>query len=635
MIYTSQDRRSIRHALARQYRFFHWHVEFPHIFRVGNGATGIDPDTGWAGGFSCVIGNPPWERVKLQEQEFFAANRPDIAKAANAAERKKMIAGLANSGSSADRALYDQLQAELRKSAGWSHLLRQSGRFPLTGRGDVNTYAVFAETGRTVISATGRSGLVLPTGIATDATTAPFFGDLVRNGKLVSFLDFENEAFLLSRAVHHSVRFCLLTVCGRAVRVNLASFAFSTRYIADLPSRRFTMPPEEILLVNPNTGTTPVFRSRRDAEITIGIYKRVPVLWRDEPEENPWSLSFMAMYHMANDAGLFRTRAQLERSGWELTGNVFLQDGKRMLPLYEAKMIHYFDHRYGTYEGQTQAQANMGTLPRLTLEQQGNPNFVAEPRYWVQEFDTLDEQKSTPEKPVYSDVGVTSRLKAKHWDHGWLLGWRDICRSTDERTVICGTLPRSAIGHTYPLILSDAAPIGCVYANLATFVLDYTARQKLAGTHLTYSYFNQLPVLPPAAYDERVSWLSADVSGFIRGRVLELSYTAWDMEPFARDLEDGGAPFRWDDDRRVGMRAELDAAYFHLYGLERDEVEHVMDSFDALRRREEKPQNFGEFRTKRLILERYDAMTAAMQTGVPYQTVLDPPPGHGPRHPAR
>ena len=279
--------------LARQYRFFHWHVEFPHIFRVGNSTTGIDPDTGWAGGFSCVIGNPPWERVKLQEQEFFAADRPDIANAANADVRKKMIAGLADSDSSADRVLYDQFQVELRKSAGWSHLLRLSGRFPLTGRGDVNTYAVFAETGRTIIGPTGRSGLVLPTGIATDATTAPFFGDLVRNGKLVSFLDFENEAFLLSRAVHHSVRFCLLTVCGRAARANLASFAFSTRYIADLPSRRFTMPPEEILLVNPNTGTTPVFRSRRDAEITIGIYKRVPVLWRDDPEENPWGLSFM------------------------------------------------------------------------------------------------------------------------------------------------------------------------------------------------------------------------------------------------------------------------------------------------------------------------------------------------------
>lgn len=298
-------------------------------------------------------------------------------------------------------------------------------------------------------------------------------------------------------------------------------------------------------------------------------------------------------------------------------------------------MIHYFDHRYGTYEGQTQAQANMGTLPRLSAEQQNDPDFVAEPRYWVQEFDTLDEQKSTPEKPVYSVVGVTSRLKARHWDRGWLLGWRDICRSTDERTVICGALPRSGIGHTCPLILSHASRIDCMYANLAAFVLDYTARQKLAGTHLTYGYFNQLPILPPMAYDEPVPWLGdVAAAGWIRHRVLELSYTAWDMEHFARDLGDDGPPFRWEEGRRTLIRTELDAAYLHLYGLERDEVEHVMDSFDALRRREEKPQNYGEFRTKRLIVEFYDAMAEAGRTGVPYQTVLDPPPGHGPRHPA-
>ena len=114
--------------------------------------------------------------------------------------------------------------------------------------------------------------------------------------------------------------------------------------------------------------------------------------------------------------------------------------------------------------------------------------------------------------------------------------------------------------------------------------------------------------------------------------MLELTYTAWDLEAFAQDIGDDGPPFQWDEERRTSIRTELDAAYFHLYGLERDEVEHVMDSFDALRRREEKPQTFGEFRTKRLILERYDAMVKAIRTGESYQTILDPPPGHGPRH---
>ena len=616
-------------GLEGQYRFFHWHVEFPHIFRTGDAVTGIDPAAGWAGGFSCVIGNPPWERVKLQEQEFFAARRKEIADAPNASARKKMIAALADSGDPADQALYSEFRAELRKAAGWSHLLRDSGRYPLTGQGDINTYAVFAETARTVIAPAGRAGLVLPTGIATDATTAPFFGDLVRRSQLVSFLDFENEAFLLSRAVHHSVRFCLLSFCGRSGRIERASFAFRTRHMRDLESRRFTMPPEEILLVNPNTGTTPVFRSRRDAEITIGIYKRVPVLWRDEPEQKPWGVSFMAMYHMANDSGLFRTREELERDGWTLRGNVFVKDGRRMLPLYEAKMVHHFDHRYGTYLGQTHSQANMGTLPRLGLDDKNDPHRFVMPRYWVQEFDTPDERRSRTKRPA-CHRSVTSRLKARDWDRGWLLGWRDICRSTDERTVIAAAIPRAAVGHKFLLCFSHKHA-DLLVASLSSFVLDYAARQKIAGTSMTYFVFKQLPVVPPEAYDEPVAWLDGQApAGWIRERVAELSYTAWDMQPFARDLGDDGPPFRWDEQRRAVIRAELDAAYFHLYGLDRGEAEYVMDSFDALRRREQR--ELGQFRSKRLILDRYDALAAAARSGVAYRTSLNPPPGHGPRH---
>jgi hypothetical protein len=598
--------------LARQYRFFHWHLEFPHIFRVGNGAESVDPHTSWEGGFACVIGNPPWERVKLQEQEFFAARDTRIANAPNAAARKKLIEKLGSSEDEADRALYWAFCDELRKADGWSHLLRDSGRYPLTGRGDVNTYAVFAETARAVISPQGRSGLVLPTGIATDATTAPFFGDLVRKSRLVSFLDFENEAFLLSREVHHMVRFCLLTVCGRAGHVKQASFAFGTRYMHDLPTRRFAMPPEEILLVNPNTGTTPLFRSRRDAEITIGIYRRVPVLWRDHPEENTWDLLLMTMFHMTNDSGLFQLREDLDRAGWALKGNVFVHSDKRMLPLYEAKMIHYFDHRFGTYEGQTNAQANVGTLPRPTSDQQDDPHFIVLPRYWVAE-----EQ-------------VEARL-AGRWDLNWLLGWRDITNAANERTMICSVIPRTAVGNKIPLALptTDASLLRACWSS---FVMDYVVRQKMAGTTMNFFILKQLPVPRPAALSAPVPWsMQQPLDEWIRPRVLELTYTANDMRAFAADLGDDGPPFRWDEERRFAMRAELDAAFFHMYGIERDDVDYIMETFPIVKRRD--TERYGSFRTKELILKIYDAMAEAERTGRPCQTILDPPPGRGPRHP--
>ena len=297
-----------------------------------------------------------------------------------------------------------------------------------------------------------------------------------------------------------------------------------------------------------------------------------------------------------------------------------------MLPLYEAKMVGHFDHRFGTYEGQTEAQANMGTLPRPTLEQKEDPRFAVMPRYWVQEFDTRNEKRSKPRKLVY-DVGVEGRMQAKDWDREWLLGWRKIARSSDERTVIGSVIPLVGAGDSYLLALCSRGQI--LSANLSALPLDYCARQKYAGTNFNYFLMKQLPVLPPDTYDRPTPWApTQSLVAWIEPRVIELSYTAWDMQGSARDLGDTGPPFVWDEDRRFAIRAELDAAYFHLYGVERDDVSHVMDTFGAFRRND--PELFARSRT--LILERYDAMAAAMESGSSYLTVVEPPPGCGRRH---
>ncbi|MBC6448081.1 Eco57I restriction-modification methylase domain-containing protein [Actinokineospora xionganensis] len=598
--------------LTRDYRFFHWHVEFPHIFEVPEG--GVDSDTGWRGGFTCVLGNPPWERVKLQEQEFFAARHPKIAQAKNAAARKKAIAALEHSDDELDKKLFKDFRTELRVADGWSHLLRETGRYPLTGRGDINTYAVFAETGRTILAPRARVGMVLPTGIATDATTQYFFKDLVTTRTLASIYDFENEEKLFVD-VDHRVRFCLWTSAGKRSRQDRINLAFRLRRPIQIQERRFTLTPDDITLLNPNTGTCPVFDYKRNAEITLAIYRHVGrVLWREEPDDNPWQVTFLRMLDMANDSGLFRDKDSLEADDWSLDGNVFVRGGERMLPLYEAKMVHHFDHRLGTYDGQTEAQSKMGTLPRLTAEQKDDPSFAVLPRYWV------------PEKEV------TDRLARKSWDKDWLLGWRDICRSSDTRTLIASAFPVAAIGHTFPLITSISSRPICLYANLSSIVADYVARQKMAGTHLTYGYMNQLPVLPPVSYSATCGWDQSTIrEQWVADRVIELSYTTYDMAGFARDHGDEGGPFRWNEGRRFWLRAELDAAYFHLHGVPRDDVDYIMDTFRAFKNND--PDRFT--RTKTAILDIYDAMAKAIESGEPYRTMLDPPPGQGDRHPAK
>lgn len=494
----------------------------------------------------------------------------------------------------------------------------------------INTYAVFTETAHAIIKATGRLGIIVPTGIATDQTTSPFFREIIKNHQLDSLLDFVTNPRLWTEVGHRRYRFSILVVTGPHVRAKHAEFSTLIKHPDDLPprGRRIRVSASDLLLVNPNTGTCPMFQTQRDADITIGVYKRIPVLWRDEPEENPWGISFMRMLDMANDSGLFRTSDQLERDGWSLAGNVFVHGGKRMLPLYEAKLIHHFDHRLACYSKRPWGSQDT-ELPRLDLEEKDDPARSVLPRYWVQDFDTVNEQKSKPSKLVY-DHGVTSRLEARHWNKGWLLGWRDICRSTDERTMICAALPRTAVGHKFPLCFPATDP-EFLLAVWSSFIVDYVVRQKVTGTSMAYFILKQLPVPSPDNSKSPAPWLghTAPVN-WIKSRVLELSFTAWDMEPFAHDLGDAGAPFRWDDERRFGMRAEMDAAFFHLYGIERDDVDYIMETFPIVKRKDE--QRYGFFRTKELILQVYDAMAEAARTGRPYQAILHPPPGQGPRH---
>lgn len=557
--------------LTAEYRFFHWHLEFPDLFPTEASTPGstINETTGWYGGFSVVLGNPPWERVKLQEQEFFASLDPEIAAAPNAAARKRLIGMLPET----NPALAEAFVAAKRRAEGESHALRNSGRFPLCGRGDINTYAVFAEGNRSLVAERGRLGIIVPTGIATDATTQYFFRDLVETATLASLYDFENAKPLFD-GVHRSFKFCLLTLTGRDEREPVADFAFFAHDPNDLrkPDVRFQLTPDEITLLNPNTGTCPVFRSRRDAEITLGIYRRVPVLINenDPVNGNPWGIKFMTMFHMSNDSHLFHAREELEHDGWTLNGNVFERPlpvepvetsgggvtVERMLPLYEAKMIHHYDTKWATYEPD-------GSTRDVTPDEKRDPGFFVMPRYWVHESE------------------VDKKLDGK-WDKSWMLGWRDIARTTDERTTIASKLPRLAVGNKIPLALpacSNDSASG-LQAALSSFALDFASRQKVGGASMNFFIFEQLPVPSPAALHAWSAWIGQRVDRLNSQRL------------------DSGV--------NANLRAELDALMFRVYGISRDDADYILETFPIVKRKDIAAH--GEYRTKHLILEAYDRL---------------------------
>ena len=552
---------------ARHARALHWPLEFPDVMQRG--------------GFDVVLGNPPWEVMQLSEEEYFASRKPEIADLKGAA-RKRAIAEL----EATEPEVFASFAADKRAFESGNEFARESGRFDLTAHGKVNTYSLFAELFTSL--ARQRAGVIVPTGIATDATTAPFFAHLVDKQRLARLVDFENSGPLFP-SVHRSFKFALLTL-GRDEPI--ARFAFFLTNPAQLaePERNFTLSPAEIAAINPNTKTAPVFRSRADAELTAKIYRHAPVLI-DEANGaagNPWGVEFrQGLFNMTSDSGLFRTAAQLASEGFTREGTNWLRDRERFKPLYEAKMIHQFDHRWAGYSDDGEFSSE------LSSSEKHSPSSEPLSRYWVNE------------------INIEERLNEKKWKYDWQLCWRDICRATDERTVIFSIIPRYGTGNTIPIFLSKSpvAKIAAVFANLNSIFLDYAARQSIGGTHLTYFYLKQLPILHPDFYDQaRLNYLIP--------KILELTFTSGSLAGFARDLGYDGHPFEWNEARREILRAEIDAFYAIAYQLTRDELRYVLDptevkgsdypseTFRVIK--EKQIRNLGEYRTKRLVLEAWD-----------------------------
>ena len=727
-------------ALCRQHSAFHWWLAFPQVAAKG--------------GFSVMLGNPPWERIKLQEEEYFATRSPLVAMAKNKAERAQRIEWLREGvllhrvnpdleraegltpPNRAEMALYASFIGARRGAEAASLYAHDSRRYPLTGVGDVNTYALFAETLLQATGPIGRAGFIVPTGIATDDSTKAYFGHIASQGRLTSLFDFENREAVFP-AIDSRIKFSLLTL-GASPQAQFVCFATQTEQLLDA-RRRFALTPDEFGLINPNTRTCPVFRSERDAELTKKLYRAAPVLIRDavideegtvlQPEVNPWGISFQRMLDMSNDSGLFADAPAVPGQ-------------PRRLQLYEAKMIHQFDHRWATYVDAATGTVGEVETADVTYAQKADPAFTVRPRYWVDEREVLARIARVPSRvasawlalhaaqeagnptaqdraladlqlalaqwvaaelfhaaagPAPSAEGWTAQQAQRHispveqqlrarfprldaalrgeglttkkaladfpkwamqnrearlddaeltalaealsasavadalrslldgwmdWrSPRWLVGWRDICRSTDERTVIASVVPRVGVGNNLPLMLlhSDAAggQLAALLGNLGSMTFDFVARHKVGGTHLNYFILKQLPVLPPERYSEN------DLA-FIVPRVLELTYTANDLQAWGQDLAaydarpaaEQGRPFGWNPERRALLRAELDAYYGHLYGLTRDELRYILDPKDVMG--EDYPSEtfrvlkdgeiraYGEYRTRRLVLEAWD-----------------------------
>ena len=576
-------------SIAKREGFLHWEAAFPGVWHSWQSA---HPQ----GGFDAAIGNPPWDRIKLQEVEWFATRSPELAHAQTAAARKHGVDRLRNSGSP----LASEFDAAKERAETLGQMVRASGHYPLLGGGDINLYSLFVERAMGLVKPGGIVGLLTPSGIYADMTAAKFFRSVSTSGRVGGLYDFENRRLGTDLPpffpdVDSRFKFCALIFGGEERRFRETRCAFflpDSKTIED-PDRCFTLAPTDFDRVNPNTGTAPVFRTRRDAEITRRIYERHPVLVDRSGggERRAWPVRYHTMFHMTNDSHLFRTAEHLDNEGfYRVEGNRWQKGEELYLPLYEGKMVQAFDHRAASVVVNSQ-NLNRPAQPReATFAEHADTGWLPKPQFWIDE-------------------------NSVKWPPGleWSIGFKDVTASTNVRAMIASIVPRSAVANTLPILIPDTDDVvsykqslWLLAACLNSFPLDFVARQKVQGQHLNWFIVEQLPVIPPRDYDRQFGNTSA--RDLVRDHVLRLTYTSDDMAPFARDLGYNGPPFAWDEEERRHLRARLDALHFYLYGLARDDADYVLSTFPIVQR--EDLARFGTYRTRNLILAYMSALAA-------------------------
>ena len=410
----------------------------------------------------------------------------------------------------------------------------------MTGVSRINLYSVFCERTLAFIAPNGRFGLVLASGLLTDDNNKDLFERLVNGQQLIRAWDFENSRGIFP-GVHRSYKFALVCGGGTQSKVQEIDFAFYLPGLEELmdEQRHFSLSADELTLLNPNTKACPTFRNKGDATINIRIYRRTAAVCNAQIT-SVWPGTIKTPFNSANDSKYFQDYERLQKAGalFQDYSMCSLQ-GETWLPIYEPKFVHQFNHRYATFRLDKTIDEKSDEYSDADLS---NPSTHIIPRYWLR-----------------------STLLNERFPGKWFFLIRNITGALNERTSIAAIIPRcpSVDANLLLDVDSQAALLSC--GNMNSFVYDYLARQKIAGVHFNQFIWKQLPLISLTAANAFCSVISSSESKWISSRVLELTYTAWDLETFAQDCGWSGPPFRWDEERRFLLRCELDAAFFHLY----------------------------------------------------------------------
>jgi Eco57I restriction-modification methylase len=559
------------HMLAAEQHFLHWQIAFPGVWKNW---TSAEPE----GGFDAVIGNPPWDRMKMQEVEWFAARAPEVALQERAADRKALITEMKAAGHPLI-APYERASALAEKAMG---LARRSGEYPLLSRGDINIYSLFVERAQSLIKQDGIAGILVPSGILSDAGSECFMKSIIQGKRFVLGIDFFNRrsnGTLFFPDVYYRFKFCVFIASGKTRKQEHGEAAFFVRDVGLIPHiNLIEISESKLQKINPGRFVLPIIKDSRDVDVVTKIFQA-----ENAHRMGDTSPRYSYMFHMAADSSKFFTITRLEaEGGYPLDASTWRWHEKSLVRLFEGKMIQAFDHRAASLSFYKSNIFRTGEGESTTDDEHADPAFLVTPRFYVELY---DEWQSSC---------------------GWALAIKDITSTTNTRSTICSLIPKAGAGHTLAILFEDrddpASHALC--ANLNSFALDFVARTKIQGNHLTLNILNDLPIIRSQAYSRSFGRRTA--ADIVKDHTLRLTYTAHDMAAFAGDMgyfnNDGSVkpPFIWNENERRHLRARIDALYFILYGLTDDEIRYILSTFPIVERKDREAS--GVFLTRELIL---------------------------------
>ncbi|KKM97084.1 hypothetical protein LCGC14_1171620, partial [marine sediment metagenome] len=596
--------------LSKEYNYFNWFLEFPEVFK------GKNP------GFDCILMNPPWEVITLKEMEFFRGKSDQVIKTQNQSQRHKEIKSLLEKNPK----LHNEYVKEYRSVKKQSYYYKNKKEYSLVSRGAMNIFALFLNRTLNLINENGKIGAIVQSTILSGKNLSPFFQYIVNNNCIENSFVFLNE-FKIFPDVVHNMEFCTITLSYPKEFDEPILMAFSIwdlenfnknleNYSLGIPEQKsnlsiregasiLTLKKEDFTLFNPNTKTSPNFKRLMDFELVRKAYLKVPILiQRDDNNNiliNQWSLSFKRILDTSNDSKLFFTQKMLEDIEGKPKSKIYLggkwlrkvdNNHEIFLPIYSGSAIWYYDHRFNDVFSKKDKSKRQKSYPvRLSLEKHKDPYYFHKPMYWLREIDSINKY---PDK----------------WEKNWFLCYRAIGGTSNQRTLAITVMPKYPAIHTLIIIYFKQyrKEIICFLANSASIICDYIVRNKITGTSISQFLIEQLPIFSFNIYSDKLFKQ-------IRKRIIKLVFTTWDMKDFALDFKmaDNLKPYEWNEDLRFQLITELDAIFAMMYGFSYLEVEYIVNSFKVLRDIEIK--DFGEFRTKKLILDAYNKFNSDPELG--------------------